>query len=121
MYTDRVDAKHVNFCLAPWGQRSAYFGPNARFGLQGSISTRDDCEQAGGTFLPHVLGWMVHLYPYEADDGKRWSIDDDAQGHDDMDRSAMPGMNMEPGSGAAMQPFSGWRVEAGDTASRRGD
>jgi hypothetical protein len=114
MYTDRVDAteqelnervplsfarwhQHVNFCLAPWGQRSAYFGPNAKFGLQGSITTREACEEAGGTFFPHVLGWMVHVYPYETDEKKIWSTDDDDQGHDNMDHAAMPGMNMEPG------------------------
>jgi hypothetical protein len=114
MYTDRVDAteqelneraplsiarwhQHVNFCVAPWGHRSEYYGPHAKFGLQGSISSRDACEEAGGTFLPHVLGWMVHVYPYEADQKKIWSTDDDAQGHDNMDHSAMPGMNMESG------------------------
>jgi hypothetical protein len=112
MYTDRVDAKeeelneriplsvarwhqHVNFCVAPWGQRAAYFGPNAKFGLQGSISTREACEEAAGTFLPHVLGWMVHVYPYEADEKKIWSTGDDEQGHDNMDHSAMPGMKMD--------------------------
>ena len=53
MYTDRVDAseeelngriplsiarwhQHVNFCKAPPGQRAAYFGPDAKFGLLGS-------------------------------------------------------------------------------------
>src|SRR5450755_3573223 len=57
MYTDRVDAaeselndriplsiarwhKHINFCRAPIGQRAAYFGPNAKFGLEGSITTK---------------------------------------------------------------------------------
>jgi hypothetical protein len=36
---------------------------------------------------------MVHVYPYETDPAKVWSIDDDA-GHDNMDHSAMPGMKM---------------------------
>ena len=108
MYTDRVDAtedelneriplsiahwhQHVNFCLAPWGHGSEYFGPNAKFGLQGSISTQAACKEAGGTFLPHVLGWMVHVYPYETDEKKIWSTDDDEHGHDNMDHSTMPG------------------------------
>lgn len=111
MYTDRVDAsedelneriplsiahwhQHVNFCLAPWGHGSEYFGPNAKFGLQGSISTAEDCHAAGGRFLPHVLGWMVHIYPYESDAKKVWSTDDDAEGHDNMDHGTMPGMDM---------------------------
>lgn len=111
MYTDRVTAtedelngriplsiarwhQHVNFCKAPFGQAAAYFGPNAKFGLMGSITTRDDCEAAGGVFIPHVFGWMVHVYPYETDPAKVWAIDDDDKGHDNMDHSAMPGMKM---------------------------
>jgi hypothetical protein len=112
MYTDRVDAteeelndriplsiarwhQHVNFCKAPRGQWPAYFGPTAKFGLAGSISTREACESSGGTFLPHVLGWMVHVYPYESDPRRIWATNDDDQGHDNMDHSAMPGMKME--------------------------
>jgi hypothetical protein len=111
MYTDRVAAnedelndriplsvaqwhQHTNFCKAPEGQRAAYFGPDAKFGLMGSITTREACEAAGGLFLPHIFGWMVHVYPFEADPGKIWSMDDDDQGHDNMDHSAMPGMKM---------------------------
>jgi hypothetical protein len=111
MYTDRVTAnedelneriplsiarwhQHTNFCKAPAGQWGAYFGPDAKFGLMGSITTRDACEAAGGVFLPHIFGWMVHVYPYETDPGKIWSMDDDDEGHDSMDHSAMPGMKM---------------------------
>lgn len=110
MYTDRVTAtqdelnqriplsiarwhQHVNFCKAPAGQWADYFGPNAKFGLMGSISTRDACEAAGGVFIPHVFGWMVHVYPYESNAKDIWSIDD-GHGHDNMDNSPMPGMNM---------------------------
>jgi hypothetical protein len=41
-----------------------------------------------------VFGWMVHVYPYETDPRNIWSTNDDDQGHDNMDRSAMPGMKM---------------------------
>jgi hypothetical protein len=109
MYTDRVDAtedelneriplsiarwhQHVNFCKAPEGQKAGYFGPAAKFGLLGSITTKEACEAAGGEFHPHIFGWMVHVYPYEKDPRKIWSTDDDEQGHDNMDHSAMPGM-----------------------------
>ncbi len=112
MYTDRVDAseeelndriplsisrwhQHVNFCKAPTGHRSEYFGPEAKFGLRGSIVTQEACEAAGGRFYPHVFGWMVHVYPYETDPKRVWSTNDDDQGHDNMDRSATPGMKME--------------------------
>jgi hypothetical protein len=74
MYTDRVDAK---------------------FGLLGSITTPEACEAAGGEFLPHLFGWMVHVYPYETDPKKIWATDDDDEGHDNMDHSAMPGMKMK--------------------------
>jgi hypothetical protein len=37
---------------------------------------------------------MVHVYPNEADPKKIWAIDDDDQGHDNMDHSVMPGMKM---------------------------
>ena len=111
MYTDRVDAtedelndrvplsiarwhQHINFCKAPAGQKAAYFGPDAKFGLGGSITTEEACEAAGGQFRPHLFGWMVHVYPYETDAKEIWSTDDDDQGHDNMDRSPMPGMKM---------------------------
>ena len=110
MYTDRVGAtqdelneriplsiarwhQHVNFCKTPAGQWADYFGPNAKFGLMGSITTKDACDAAGGVFIPHVFGWMVHVYPYESNPKDVWSIDDD-HGRDNMDNSAMPGMNM---------------------------
>jgi hypothetical protein len=111
MYTDRVSAteeeldqriplsigrwhQHTNFCKAPVGQKAAYFGPDAKYGLGGSITTKEACEAAGGEFHPHIFGWMVHVYPNESDPGKIWSTDDDDEGHDNMDRSAMPGMKM---------------------------
>lgn len=111
MYTDRVGAseeelneriplsvarwhQHVNFCKAPTGLGAGYFGPDAKFGLMGSIATKEECDTAGGTFLPHVFGWMVHVYPYETDAKKVWSVDDDDSGHDNMDHEAMPGMKM---------------------------
>jgi hypothetical protein len=111
MYTDRKKAsedelderiplsiarwhQHINFCEAPKGQEAAYFGPDAKFGLRGSITTEEACNAAGGEFHPHLFGWMVHVYPYETDPKKIWSVDDDDQGHDNMDHSAMPGMQM---------------------------
>jgi hypothetical protein len=107
MYTDRVDApeaeldariplsiarwhQHINFCKAPAGRKSEYFGPQARFGLRGSITTREACEAAGGEFHPHLFGWMVHVYPYETDPKAVWSTDDDDHGHDNMDQAPLP-------------------------------
>lgn len=111
MYTDAVGAEeselneriplsiarwhqHINFCKAPADQKALYFGPHAKFGLLGSITTQQDCEAAGGVFSKHIFGWMVHVYPNETDPKRIWSIDDDDQGHDNMDHAAMPGMKM---------------------------
>jgi hypothetical protein len=111
MYTDRMRAtedelndriplsiarwhQHINFCKAPSGEKAEYFGPDAKFGLRGSITTEQACDAAGGKFYPHIFGWMVHVYPYETDPQKVWSTQDDNHGHDNMDHSAMPGMQM---------------------------
>ncbi len=111
MYTAAVDAdeselnsriplsiarwhQHINFCTAPPDQKALYFGPNAKFGLLGSIISKEDCEAAGGEFYPHLFGWMVHVYPNETDPKLIWSTDDDSEGHDNMDHDAMPGMKM---------------------------
>lgn len=111
MYTDRVDAtedelderiplsvarwhQHTNFCKAPASRKREYFGPDAKFGLLGSITTREACESQGGEFHPHIFGWMVHVYPYETNAANVWSTDDDANGHDNMDHNVMPGMKI---------------------------
>jgi hypothetical protein len=54
---------HTNLCMPPREQR-AHADWN-RFGLQGSITTKETCSQAGGTFYPVIFGWMVHVYPFE--------------------------------------------------------
>ena len=78
---------HSNFCLPPAGRMAEIFGPSAKFGMQGSIVTASACEAAGGRFIPHVFGWMVHVYPYETDPAKIWAAGmDDKHGmqHDAM-------------------------------------
>ena len=67
--------EHTNFCVAPPGHRDEYFGNNAKFGLLGSISTKEECDAAGGTFRPTVFGWMVHLYPNEKTQEAIWSVE----------------------------------------------
>ena len=78
---------HTNLCLPPDGQKSDIAAPDAKFGLQGSIVTAAACKQAGGTFMPHLFGWMVHVYPYETDPAKVWAAgmdDDHGMQHDTM-------------------------------------
>ncbi len=61
--------EHVNFCRAPLGRRWEALAPNPKFGLKGSIVTKEECDANGGEFLPIVFNWMVHLYPLEKSSG----------------------------------------------------
>jgi hypothetical protein len=66
---------HVNLCQAPKGHEKDYLGAHPKFGLLGSITTRSECEAAGGRFLPQVFGWMVHVYPDEKTTAQIWSVE----------------------------------------------
>jgi len=66
---------HVNLCVPPRARRQEARGQNPRFGLQGSIASREECEKEGGFFVPQIFGWMVHLYPFEGTREKVWSLD----------------------------------------------
>jgi hypothetical protein len=58
--------RHVDFCGGPKSlPKDLQFGPNARFGLQGSIHTEEACQDAQGLWIPVVLDWMTHVYPNE--------------------------------------------------------
>src|SRR5215510_3982697 len=77
---------HTNLCLPPKERRVEMFYPNPKFGLAGSIATREECEQSGGRFLPHIFGWMIHVYPYEKDPTAIWAM---SVKHDAMDHQHM--------------------------------
>jgi hypothetical protein len=66
---------HTNLCIPPRAERDEMFKPNARFGLNGSITTEAACKDAGGTFRPRIFGWMVHMYPYEKTMDAIWSVE----------------------------------------------
>jgi hypothetical protein len=56
--------RHVDFCGGPRGlPPREQFGPQARFGPQGSIHTEAACNEAHGLWIPVVFGWMTHVYP----------------------------------------------------------
>ena len=58
--------RHVDFCGGPKTLPvSEQFGPNARFGPQGSIHSEEACRAAQGLWIPVVLNWMTHVYPNE--------------------------------------------------------
>jgi hypothetical protein len=54
---------HTNLCLPARGQfQNADWN---KFGLHGTIASKDACDATGGRFSPVIFGWMVHVYPYE--------------------------------------------------------
>ena len=69
------------------------YGPKARFGLGGSIASKEDCDAAGGTFKPVIFNWMVHVYPYEKTMDAIWSVERQMpKGHD---MNNMQGLEMK--------------------------
>ncbi|SRR5246127_3506864 len=69
--------KHTNFCGAPANKVKEYFGDHPKFGMFGSIHTKEACDAAGGTFFPVVFTWMIHVFPYEDDFKNVFSMNDD--------------------------------------------
>jgi hypothetical protein len=63
---------HTNLCMPPQGERLT--ADYTKFGLRGSITTRDACDTAGGRFYPVIFGWMVHVYPYEDTTAKMFAM-----------------------------------------------
>ncbi len=66
---------HINLCMPPSDRKNEAWGPNAKFGLAGSIATKADCDAAGGKFMPQIFGWMVHVYPFEQKPEDIWSVE----------------------------------------------
>jgi hypothetical protein len=88
---------HTNLCMPPEEKWEDVLTPKPAFGLRGSITTAPACEAAGGQFLPHIFGWMVHVYPYETDPKKIWSEgmnDEHGMQHDAMPMEMPMGMPM---------------------------
>ena len=71
---------HTNICVPAKGQeRNADW---RKFGPGGSMSTKEACDAEQGRFLPHLFGWMVHVYPYEKNPAQIWAHPMGAQGMD---------------------------------------
>jgi hypothetical protein len=66
---------HVNLCVPPRDHKQEAIPPNAKFGLAGSIATKEECDAAGGKFMPQIFGWMVHVYPFEQKPDDIWSVE----------------------------------------------
>jgi len=61
---------HTKLCRPPKDERG--HADITKFGLQGSIASKEACDEAGGTFYPVIFGWMVHVYPFENSREKIW-------------------------------------------------
>jgi hypothetical protein len=59
---------HTNLCMPARGTQFDM----TKYGLTGSIVTKDACDATGGRFIPVLFGWMVHVYPYEGTREKIW-------------------------------------------------
>ena len=69
--------RHVNYCMAPENRIKDYKADHPKFGMFGSITTKEACEAEGGTFHPYFFTWMVHVFPYESDFKDVFSMNDD--------------------------------------------
>ena len=69
--------KHINFCAAPADRVKEYMGAHPKFGMFGSIHTKEACEAEHGQFMPSVFTWMIHVFPYEDDVKDVFSMNDD--------------------------------------------
>jgi hypothetical protein len=74
---------HVNLCMPPADKKSEAMGPNAKFGMGGSIASKDACDAAGGKFVTQIFGWMVHVYPLEKKPEDVWSVERQMHAHMD--------------------------------------
>ena len=66
---------HVSLCKPPDDQKADFLAPNPKFGLKGSITTAAACRAAGGTSMPQIFGWMVHVYPFEQRPEDIWAVE----------------------------------------------
>lgn len=66
---------HVNVCVPLGNNTEQTLGPHAKFGLAGSITTKEECDANGGKFMPTVFNWMVHVYPLEKEDADIWAVE----------------------------------------------
>jgi len=69
--------RHVNFCVAPDDRANDYRAAHPKFGMFGSINTKEACEAERGIFHPYFFTWMVHVFPYENDFKEVFSMNDD--------------------------------------------
>jgi hypothetical protein len=63
--------RHINLCFPKKGANLAKVDWT-RFGPEGSVDNKTECDTVGGRFYPQLFGWMLHVYPWETDPSKIW-------------------------------------------------
>src|SRR6478736_924356 len=70
--------RHVNWCVPPLRQKERYYETrNGRpiFGPLG-VATKEECDAAGGRFIPQAFVWMLHANTFAGNDLKSIWHDD---------------------------------------------
>lgn len=84
--------EHIDMCVPPDADQRDWLTSDSKFGLHGSITTAEACKAAGGHFVPHLAGWMTHVYPLETDPAKIWGTATSRSGK--VGHRSMSGMKM---------------------------
>ena len=75
--------RHVSWCVPPTRHKERWYETKDGrpiFGPLG-VATKDECDAAGGRFIPQAFGWMVHATTFGGNDLKSiWH--DDHMDHD---------------------------------------
>ena len=79
---EQLDAR-LPTSYAHWHEHIDFCGPSPRDIRSGKvkidgastakwlkITTREECDAAGGRFVPRIFGWMAHVYLFAGDDPK---------------------------------------------------
>jgi len=69
--------RHVNVCWAPADRVEDYKAAHPKFGMFGSINTKEACTAERGDFHPYMFTWMIHVFPYETEFKDVFSMNDD--------------------------------------------
>jgi hypothetical protein len=79
--------RHVNWCIPPRREKERWYETKSGrpvFGPLG-VATRDECDAAGGRFIPQAFGWMLHANLFAGNDLRSiWQDDHMKHDHDAM-------------------------------------
>ena len=65
--------QHIDICIPKKNASAAASADWTKFGPNGTIMTKAECDSADGRFFPVLFGWMVHVYPWETNPQEVWA------------------------------------------------